>query len=78
MFAFMHAFLRDKASRERASLSFADEQACPRRLRFGGMRAQGLRFRSVIYVVNKSLLYYLNVYVSGPSSPVELQDTRLL
>jgi hypothetical protein len=94
MFAFMHAFLRDKASRERASLSLADERAYPRRLRFGGMRAQGLRFRSVIFVVNKSLLYYLfrsviyvvnkiilyylNVYVFGSSSPVELQDTRLL
>jgi hypothetical protein len=78
MFAFMHAFLRDKSSRERTSLSFADERACPRRLRFGGMRAQGLRFRSVIYAVNKSLLYYLNVYVFGPTSPVELQGTRLL
>jgi hypothetical protein len=43
-------YCRDKFSRERASMSFTNERACPRRLRFGGMRASGLRFRSVIYI----------------------------
>ena len=41
---YVYAFLRDKDSRERTSLSFADRRVCPRRLRFGGMRAPGLRF----------------------------------
>ena len=36
----MYAFVRDKDSRERTSLSLAVQRVWPRRLRFGGMRAQ--------------------------------------
>ena len=74
----MYAFLRDKDSRERTSLSFADRRVCPRRLRFGGMRAHGNDPARSFKYFNKSLLFYLNVCDFGSSAIVELQYARLL